>query len=629
MALPWMLILAPAVMLFFLMREHLVNIPYLDDYMFQPMFEKAANGFLWTMGKDETRLTLSDFFLVQMEHRMAFVRAVIMLRHHFFPTDVTPENWFTFVLLCVTAINVGILLKKTAGAAFKAWWPIFALSSFAIFSPVQFQIVLWAMMFQVAVPACALSTTLVALMSRRMPLCLKWIIGVVAAECATLSFAAGILVWLLPLPAIIWGVGLPKGNRRWIFLGAWLLAFAVTMGLYFHDLHNEVDGPFAYKQDEVKTMDRNVGAVLKSPGKSVAFVMHLVGGTLGRGLPVSIMTLSLITGAVSVILLLAVSLFWLLKFKNQDLRERLLPWICFGTYSVGAASMVAMGRVWATTNGDNAISPRYTIHTVPLTIALLAMGFIILRHFAEKYPAKNLVLARTGTALFVLLASMHAASWLHGERLMETWESSRLRMATNTMFFKEFRVDVQGLIASNKRRARSMDDAGLLPFKMTESNLMSQFKGSGKLLSQTTARWKDLYVNSTTREGLAVGFACLPKRRRVADGVFLTYKNREGSWVIFTLAQVQAMPLFLSETLGRDLQSTHIAGDMVEGEGVSGFSAEFSLDQLPSEPDVEIQAWAFDYKEKIAYPVVGTFRVDAIKGNILPVAEDKTPDEDS
>ena len=622
---PWVVIIAPFVSLFFLMRQHLVNIPYLDDFMFQTMFEKGLKGFEWSLQRNDEHLTLHDFFLVQMEHRMAFVRAIIMLRHYLSPSSITPQNWFTLALLFLTAVNVGILCRKTMGAAFKSWWPVLALACFLIFSPVQYQVVLWALMFQVAMPAFALSTTLVALHSNRLPLWLKWTIGVVAAECATNCFAAGILVWLLPLPVMIWGAGFPKGKSRWFYLAAWLAVFAVTMVLYMHDLHNEVDGPYAYKQDEVKTMDRNVGAVLKSPSKAAVFVLHFVGGTLGRGFAVPIMTLSYLSGLVSVILLVAGALFWLRKFADQDLRQRLLPWFCFGTYSVGAGAMVAMGRVWATSNGDNAISPRYTIHTVPLTVSLVAIGFIILRHWSEQRPERCLLSKRIGTVLFTLLACMTAASWLHGMRLMETWESARLRMATNTMFFKESRVDVQGMIAPNKRKAAWMDGQGLLGVKMTDSNLANQFKRSKKQLNETSACWSGFTINTIDRVCEAQGYACLRKRHRVADGVFLTYKNNEGNWVIFTLAQVRAMPLFLSGTLGRDLQNIHIPGDFVEAEGLSGFSAEFPLDRLPKESDIEVAAWAFDYREQTAYPMAGRFRVDAIKGIAHRMDKDLAP----
>jgi hypothetical protein len=616
--LPWLIVLAPVVALFFLMQSHLVNIPYLDEFMFQPMFEKLHNGFRWTLERDDAHLTLHDFFLVQMEHRMAFVRAVIMLRHCVWPSDVIPENWVSFVLLVITVINVGIMLRKTTGQSFSAWWPVFALASFAICSPIQYQIVLWAMMFQVATPACALSTTLVVLMSKRVPVLAKWIIGFIAAMCATQSIACGILVWLLPLPLMLWGKVLPEGKTRWIYVGCWLAVFGVTMALYFHDLHNEVDGPFAYKQEEVKTMERNVDAVTKDPVKAFNFVMDFVGGTLGRGLMISAKATAGVIGLVSTLALLAISVFWLRRFKEEELRLRLLPWLCFGYYSLGTGMLVALGRSWATNTGDNALSPRYTIHTVPLTVSLVAMGWILSRYFAERYPVKAMGIRSASTGLFVFAALLHVPSWIMGLSMMDAWESSRLRTAASTMFFNEHRVDVQGLVAANRQRARALEEDGLLAFKMTNSNLLSQFKMSTINLSKNTAWLKGILVDAQAGVCSAQGYACLRKRQRVADAVFLTYKNPEGEWVIFVVAQVQAMPLFLGDVLGRDMhkQAIHFPGEVLEAETLSGFNSEFALNQLPKESKLAVRAWAFNYKEKTAYPMFGEYELDTGKGTV-------------
>ena len=89
-------ILLPVIALARLMYENLVNIPFLDDYMFTDMLDKARHGFRWSfdldMGIDPVTgmerpavLTLHDFFVVQMEHRMAFVRGVILLLHKLWP----------------------------------------------------------------------------------------------------------------------------------------------------------------------------------------------------------------------------------------------------------------------------------------------------------------------------------------------------------------------------------------------------------------------------------------------------------------------------------------------------------------------------------------------------------------
>jgi hypothetical protein len=617
----WLLILLPVVGLFGLMRDHLVNIPYLDDFMFQPMFEKAVNGFEFTMAKSDHHLTIHDFFMVQMEHRMAFVRAVIMLRHHFSPADITPENWFTFALLVLTAVNVGLLLKKTAGAPFSRWWPVLALAMAVIFSPIQYQIVLWAMMFQVAMPAWSLTTMLVVLMSDRLPLWAKWLIGIVAALFATLSFAAGILVWLLPLPVMIWGSGFARQRERWMFLVCWLAGFAVTMALYFHDLHNEVDGVFAYKQGEVETMDQNMGAFFKDPVKSAIFILHLTGGHLGRGWQVSIMSLALGVGFISVASLMAACVYLLRRFDDKDLRQRLLPWICFGSYTPAAASLVAMGRIWATSSGNNAISPRYTIHGVPLSVSLLAIGFIMAKHLSDQHPQRRIALEKWCIGASVAVLALVSASWLHGMRMMETWESARLRMATNTMFYDLEDIGTDGNIAPNRNRARAMNSLGLLERKMTRSKELAQFKQGLAPLRESTAKWESLIISAEDDLCEATGYACLRNRRRPADGIFLTYKDKSNhdKWTIFHVAQVEALPLFLGQTIGRDMQNIQIPGTFMEGTPVCGFNAIFLLSQLPKEPDLELAAWAFDYREETAYAMIGRFRLDALTKTVRPM----------
>jgi hypothetical protein len=185
-------------------------------------------------------------------------------------------------------------------------------------------------------------------------------------------------------------------------------------------------------------------------------------------------------------------------------------------------------------------------------------------------------------------------------------------MATNTMFFKEPRIRIEGDIAPNRRAAREMDDRGELNPRMVNSNRLDQFKISTVVPSATTAKWTSLSVNRAGKTFRAEGFACLPGRRRVADGIFFTYKDRAGDWIIFQLGQVQAMPLFLGDVMGRDMQGIHLSGTIMEADPTSGFSSTIPLDQLPP-GESELAAWAFDFKQKTVYPMPGGFHADTIK----------------
>jgi hypothetical protein len=644
----WVCILLPAVLLARLMREHLVNIPFLDDYMFTPMLEKALNGFRFTFEHDEHVLTLHDFFMVQMEHRLAFVRALIMLRHRFWPADITIENWFTFAFLCGTALNVFILLRRTAGEV-RAWWPVMAFATLAIFSPVQYQIVLWAMMFQVACPAFFLSMTLVVLTSG-LPLWARWLSGVFCGLCAMLCIASGILVWLLPVFVMIFGDALPKGRARWIFIGTWLAALAALLFFYFevtvaaradlgerkallslgggrvltYNMHNETDPRFAYKQGGDETMRRNVASFADKSERIVPFVLRLIGGNLSRGTGASLMSASLVIGGISVALLVAAGVFWLRRFKDEELRGKLAIWFAFGGYTVAAAVLVCLGRLWATSSGDNSISPRYVIHAVPLTVALGAVVFIIARDLRARNVAPPLSISNALLVASVTLSAVQAVSWLHGARLMETWSSARLRMATNTLFYGDphafQHVQTDADIAPNSAYARRLDEKGWLSPRMADDNRLDHFTIAAKALAPTTASWKTLLIDPDKKTARAMGFASLGGRKRVADGVILTYRDEEGVWRIFQIAQVRAMPLYLMHTIGRDLQNVQVAGDAINGEAIADFDCEFSLTQLPGGTH-DLRAWAFDYREQVAYPIAGSFRLDAAALKARPLDE--------
>jgi hypothetical protein len=621
--LPWVCILFPVLFLARLIWEYKVNIPFLDDFMFTDMLEKSRQGFRWTFDHSDTYLTLHDFFMAQMEHRLALVRALILLRDHFWPTNITVENWFSFALLCGTALNVSYLLRKTAGA-FHQWWPVMALACFAIFSPIQYQIILWPMMFQVAFPTFFLSTTLVALQSD-LPLWLRWLIGIACAVGATLCIASGMLVWVLPVFVMLFG-GIMSPRARVAFVTAWAVVFCGTVALYFHNLHNEVEGPFAYKQKEEETMHRNISSFVESPEKVIPFVCRVVGGHLARGSSVSLMESAYWIGFVSLLLFAGAFGWWLYRFRDEAFRRRLSPWIAFGSYSVATALLVCLGRLWATSTGDNSISPRYTIHGVPLAISLCAMAWIISSDLLQRHAAWKPRIEKGLFAGGFVLAALLALSWVQGARLMDSWSSARLRMATNTMFFKihflDNGPDIEGNIAANFRRARGLDDIHVLKPAMLTDNRLNNFKISKSALNKNSAQWENLTVDAQKLTARATGYAALGGRKRVADGVLFTYKAGK-EWRVFHVGQVSSMPLFMDKTLGRDLQNIHTPGNNA-GENFAAFTAEFKLDRLP--PGVhDVAAWAFDYREQTAYPIVGAFRLDTEKKTAMALPVEKQP----
>ncbi len=615
----WLLALTPVALLLVLILEHAVNIPFLDDWMFVQMDDKAAQG----------TLAWGDFFIVQMEHRLAFVRAVIMLCHRWFPANYIVMMCVTWGFLLGTAVNTFLLLRRTTGARFSYFWPVMTLASLAIFTPVQYQIVLWPMMFQVAAPAFFLSLSFVFLLAPR-PLWIRFLVGVIGAACATLSFATGILLWLLPIPLFFLPGVFRHARAKWIYTGLWVVVFLVSMGFYFHNLKNETDPQFSYKQGDQETLGRDFKAFFNDPGKSSAFVMRLMGGHLARGTSVSAMDASLVIGTVSFLLWLGAGLYWAWNYSDVKLRRALLPWLLFGAYSIGAGCLVALGRVWATKSGENAISSRYVIHAVPMTVSLAVLVWIILRELRRTNPRWRKHVVQAMAAAGFVLVMLQGISWAHGIRMMALWESSRLRGAANTLFYRTI-WNTEGDIAANRKLARRADDLKLLNPPMLTNTRLDNFKLVPELLGQTTGQFRELTLERTQdgegKEtnavfGLARGFASLPARERVADAILFTYRlPKDGSWEIFHVAQVMALPLYMLQTLSRDMQFIHLPGAHLAEEGVAGFEARFDLRQLPP-GEYDIMAWAYDHREGKVYPMTGYFKLNSVNGRVKKLGSD-------
>lgn len=610
----------------------MVNIPFLDDWMFVHQFAKEPNGFLWTLAKDDHYLTIHDFFRVQMEHRMAFVRVIIMTLHKLWPTDYTKWMWVSWILLSLMSWNVAVLLRRTTGKTFSTRWPLLALMTITIFTPLLYRIVLWPMMFQVVCPAFFLSLTLV-IFTGKWPLWFKWIAGVICASCATQTLASGLLVWLLPLPLVFIGGMIKERRAQWIFTVSWLAVFGITVGLYFTNLVNEEDPAFTYGlMPGEKALGHDTSAFFKEPGRSIPYVMRFLGNHLCRGTSISMMDASLWIGTVLFILFLFATAYFFINIRRIELREKLLPWLLFGSYSIACGLLVAMGRLYATTSGNNVLAARYIIHAVPLTVSLIALAWLIAQDWLEQRAVANVSLRLRAACTISCTAfiTLQTVAWAHGMRMMEMWESSRLRGATSTMFYKLMKLNDE--VPSNRTHASRADSLGLLERPMLKNIRLDNFAIADLILHENSAKLAGIN-QITDEEGnqylSAHGYAALPRRDRVADGVFFTYKDEHGDWQIFQVAQVSALPLYLLQTLGHDTQFVHIGGGNLEKEGVAGFTEQFRWNAFPKPERVfEIAAWAFDYRKQMVFAMEGRYEIDTINKKIRVLKNESKPDAD-
>lgn len=610
--LPWLLVICPAVVLAMLIKEHAVNAPFLDDFMNVPLFAKAAKG----------PLEWHDFFAAQMEHRIAFSRLVFLFFHHFWPTDYLKQIWFTWLLLCLTMVNVVLLLRYSMKEAWGKSWPVAALAALSLFSPVQYQVVLWAFMHQVV---CLLFffTSAMIIWQTKWPVVLRFGLSLICVLCATLSFSSAILFWLLLLPVIWWCAPLGRPSDRWIISVVWLGIFALVMACYFHNLKNEVAPEFSIGQGNEQTMGRNIHEFLDDPWKSIDFALRIQGGFLARGAQDDLLKISLNFGAAMMGIYTACALYWLWHFRDAELRRKMMPWLLLGFYGIGTMFAISLGRVWLTRVGTTALSGRYTVHAMTLAMVLPALVWLLALDLAERYPRIRRYIRESLLVTGVIYLTVQTNSWHYGSRLMESWQSARMRAATNTLFYKT-KVPLDYDYAGVATLAMEADDLGMLKPKMLADARLDHFRTHPHPLNESFANWASLAI--VHREdgvyATAVGSALFKQYARVPDAIFLTWFDpADQHWEIFRVAQVTAMPVYLEGMFSYDVEFIYPPANGPR-ENLSEFNSTFKLDSLPNGVH-KLAAWAYDYQTRSVTLIPGYYEVDKEKAVVKSL--DKNP----
>lgn len=604
----WLPAFLPPLLIYVWMRRYLLNVPFMDDFVWLPLYEKLVKG----------TFTSQDFFFVQMEHRLTVPAILNWIFFHLRPGSVLMMNWTSYALLCITGCNLLYLLGKSL-PDLRPRWLIAAVVSLALFSPTQSNTLLWADCFSSYMPLAFLTGVLAIYYSGlRWQFKLIWCIAL--AILGTVSFASGVLIWPLLVLPILWTEVIPVRRDRWIFFTIWSTAMLITMVCYLHNLKNQALPLFSYEQGEEVTLGKHLQNCLSRPWQTLEFVLIFCGASLGRGTYAPMQQTTFIMGIVLVATLLAACVPLFRKRGGSVIRTQTLPWVMIGAYTLLTGMMVAMGREYARKTMDGALWNRYTIHSIMLVIAVIVLVFAYWRRILMRVDSlwrQQVVVAAPivfGSSLMLLLAG-----WIYGQNTMVAWWSSRLRDATCLHFAKALPdQSIDGpLIKRTQPLAMQMDDLGLLSPAMTKSNRLDQFKVQGLVL-EGTAKLETLeYVESNVFR--ATGTAYLHGQSRPADGVLLCYKNAQDAWVIFQIGQVKSMPLFLRSAMEPDLQYLQQPTPSARHNHAS-FEINFRASQLPAGP-VEIAAWTFDFQKLAGYRMSGLYRVDGVN-NTVEKAED-------
>jgi hypothetical protein len=529
--------------------------------------------------------------------------------------------WYNWVLLLLTLGNVTLLMRQSGLQPLRRHWPLPALASLVLFSPVQFNIILWPFMHQVVTLGFFLTSALIVWQTR-WPVPLRFALCLCCALAATLSFTSGFLVWIVLLPVMLWCAPMPSTMTRKLVLAGWLLALVVTARFYFHDLKNEVGAAYAMGQDETATLGRDLREFADDPLKAALYTMRILGNPLMRGNTLDLMQSSLATGAVLLALYGFCLGWWLWRLRDAELRRRMLPWLAMGAYAIGTATAITMGRVWIGISGAYALSTRYVIHTAPLVVALPVLLWLIAEDAARRHARSQPWLPRTLIGAGTALAMLQLAGWAYGENMMDAWSSSRKRGASSTLFFKTGCAVENCYPDAPTKDYLLADQLHLLNPAMLTSCRLEEIPASPSPLTETFAVWSALRIEEDPdgRHGVAEGRAILKRRWRPVDAIVFARQLDPRHWEIFHVAQVAALPLYFNSMIARDLEFMHQPPEGVY-ENLSSFKAHFDIARLPKGLN-KIAAWAYDYDVQRVSMIPGAFEIDTETGKITPLGND-------
>ena len=613
--------LLPAIALLADIHRFAVNVPFMDDWQFVPLLEKARNG----------TLTFQELFAPHDEHRLLLPRIIIIASMFATGGDYRAQSYITFAVVAVTSGCLLWLMIRLNGKSNSILWA-WVLANIALFSPIQFHNWLWPMQFAYFLPYTFLALCLCTLYAR-IPALPKFVMAAGFALAGNYSLVQGNLIWPAALPVILLAPEILRKDVRRNFAIAWIALGALALTLYFWGLeHNSAASDYAYGHDGVPPTMSTLHQFQERPAYTVArmghFILGIFGNSVARGFPVADnLAFSRICGAI--VLILAViglaAAWWRGLFLN-----RALPWTCLLLFTFLTAAFVCVGRVW---RGDaQPLTPRYatfgTFCIVSL-VALLSSGFSglpedpsLLRSGSATRWSKAIFW--TQGLLAGLYLAVHGVSWTYGQHLMEEWNTTRWHALAKLHFLGKIYTGGAGMLGGSDvlvlEMAKGLERMGMMKPRAKDLRVSALGKeGDPKGLKR--GQFEALTMHGPM-EWRASGSA-----PRCADAVILSIQNAVGEWVAIAAATPLSPPQYLAKSTRMDLEFLAVSGPQRQGE----WEINIPLGAFGELLSGILRAWAMDFRQHVLYQLPGDQEFTVISKPDRPsqelAAREKDPSE--
>ena len=270
----------PALLLLADIRAFAVNIPFMDDWQFVPLLEKAKNG----------TLTFQELWAPHDEHRLFLPRIIIIVSLFATGGDYRAQCFITFSVVAIISACLLWLMVRLNGSRSSVLWT-WVLANIALFSPIQFHNWLWPMQFAYFLPYTFLALCLCALYAR-VPALPKFVLAAIFALAGNWSFVQGNLIWPAALLVILFAPDILRKGVRRNFAVAWVVLGTVAVTFYFWGLeHNSAAPDYAYGHEGVPPTMSTLRELHEHPANTVLrmglFILGMFGNSIARGFPVA------------------------------------------------------------------------------------------------------------------------------------------------------------------------------------------------------------------------------------------------------------------------------------------------------------------------------------------------------
>ena len=590
----------PALLLLADIRAFAVNIPFMDDWQFVPLLEKAKNG----------TLTFQELWAPHDEHRLFLPRILIIASMFATGGDYRVQSFITFSLVAVISACLLWLMVRLNGNRSSVFWT-WVLANIALFSPIQFHNWLWPMQFAYFLPYTFLALCFCTLYTR-IPALPKFALAAVFALAGNYSFVQGNLIWPATLPVILFAPDILAGRVRRKFALAWIILGLLASMLYFWGLeHNSADSEYAYGHEGVPPTISTLRELRENPANTISrmgfFVMGMFGNSIARGFPVANnLFFSRICGAIVLVLaLIGLAVAW----RRGLFRSRALPWACLILFTFLTAAFVCIGRVW---RGDcQPLTPRYTTFGAFCIVALIALLSSAFSRLGEERVPSTLVAVRwsnvvswtQGLAVGVYLC-IQWVNWTYGQHLMEEWNLTRWHARARLHFLgKVPTYSGPNLLGGSEEiigtLARSLEKLGMLqPPRANDLRISTLGR---EITSEGAKKGRFEQLADCGSKGWRASGSALSIRGRSADAVILGVQNADGEWMAIAGGTPVSPPRYLAKSTRMDWEFLALSGPQKPGE----WEIDLPPDTFGAQRRGVVRAWALDFQRHVLYQLPG------------------------